>query len=53
VNIPARPTEIDKIMMQSRDEIGKSGYDRLRCDRLQPTVSPSLGDTPAGFREYR
>jgi len=41
-------------MMQSRDEIGKSGYDRLRWrDRLQPTVSPGLGDSPAGVREYR
>ena len=31
MNISARPTRDKQILMQSRDEIGKSGYDRLRC----------------------
>jgi hypothetical protein len=39
-------------MMQSGDEIGKSGYDRGAVrERSQPTVSLGLGDTAAGFRE--
>ena len=37
-------------MMQSRDEIGKSGYVRLSyARRLRPTVSPVLGDTRPAF----
>jgi|HubBroStandDraft_4_1064222.scaffolds.fasta_scaffold27118_5 hypothetical protein len=42
------------MMMQSRDEIGKSGYDRLRCaiacSRLFLLIE---GISPASFREYR